>query len=77
MNVIKSYFKRLLCRHEEANLTRWCIKHIPDSEPSCAVVEYQCEECGKYIYIYLRGKEKADWITAMGEYKHENFYCTR
>lgn len=74
---MKEFFKKLFCKHENAYVVRWCIKHIPDSEPSCVVVEYQCEECGKYVYLYLHGRDKAEWIKAMGDYKHENFNSTR
>lgn len=77
MKTIKQYLKRLLCKHENVSIVRWCIKHIPDNEPSCVVVEYRCEDCGKYIYMYQYGRDKAEWIKAMGEYKHEDFYCTR
>lgn len=77
MRKIKSYLKKLFCKHYDADLVRWCVKHIPENEPSCVVAEYQCKECGKYVYIYFHGNLKAEWIEAMGEYKHENFNCTR
>ena len=74
---MKRILKRLFCKHTEVDLIRWCIKHIPEHEPSCVVIEYQCKECGKFVYVYQYGQDKADWIRAMGEYKHEDFYYTR
>jgi RNase P subunit RPR2 len=74
---MQRFLKKLFCKHRNVKLIRWCIKHIPDYEPSCVVVEYQCNECGKFIYRYLYERDKAEWIKAMGEYKHEDFYCTR
>ena len=74
---IKEGFKKLKCKHTNVDLIRWCVKHIPDSEPSCVVVEYQCKDCGRYTYLYLKGKKKHDWLKAMGVYKHEDFYGTR
>lgn len=74
---MKEFFKKLFCKHRKVKIIRWCIKHIPDNEPSCVVVEYQCKNCNKYIYDYRYGQDKAEWIKAMGEYKHENFNCTR
>ena len=74
---MKKFLKRIFCNHENVELVRWCIKHISAHEPSCAVIEYRCNKCGKYVYVYQYGQDKADWIRAMGEYKHENFCGTR
>lgn len=74
---MKRKLRQLFCRHKSVSVTRWCIKHIPDYEPSCVVVEYKCSKCGKYLYSYLTGEDKKIWIETMGDYKHENFNCTR
>lgn len=76
---MKEFFKKLLCRHHphDVELIRWCEKHIPQHEPLCAVLEYQCRRCGKYIYLYDRGKERSDWISVMGNNKKEDFYTQR
>jgi hypothetical protein len=74
---MKQILKKLFCEHTDVYLIRWCIKHVSRNEPSCVVVEYQCENCSKYVYLYLYGQDKEAWIKAMEEYKHENFYCTR
>lgn len=69
--------KRLLCKHKTTSLIRWCIRHIPEHEPSCAVVEHKCNECGRYIYKYLTGEDKRSWIEAMGENNKQDFYSER
>lgn len=77
MERAKEFIKKLKCNHQYASVERWCIKHISNSEPSCVVAEYKCDSCGKYLYVYLKGKDKESWINAMGDYKKENFNCER
>lgn len=74
---LKASIKRLLCQHPDVELVRWCIKHIPDYEPSCVVIEYRCLQCGKYLYEYRYGKDKDAWIRAMGYEKYDAFCETR
>lgn len=73
MEVIKVLFKRLFCKHTAADLLSWHWTHGPNgNDPLFIQAEYRCNECGKIIYLYKRGKEAHDWAKVtkvMGDYK--------
>lgn len=70
MNKVKQFFRRLKCRHFNADLLRWHWTHGPyGNDPAFIEAEYRCKECGKIVYLYQRGKEAYDWAKAMGKYK--------
>lgn len=66
---IKTWWKQFRCKHYRADLKRWHTVHTPDYEPASVEVEYICTDCGKVTYIYLKGREKGEWIKCMGDHK--------
>lgn len=71
---IKTCIKKCMCRHERANLQRWHWTHGPNgNDPATVEAEYECQLCGKIVYLHLNRKESLDWATAMGHYKQAGF----
>lgn len=58
------------CFHEDTHLVRWHWTHYPNGcEPRSVEAEYQCEACGKLLYMHLFGRAAHEWADAMGDYK--------
>lgn len=67
-----SFFKMLFCKHLYADLICWHWTHgTSGNDPAFVEAKYRCENCGKIVYMYRKGKEAEEWAKVMGSYKKE------
>ena len=65
----KQRLKQAMCNHQYATMLRWHWTHGPNGNtPAFVEAEYECDNCGKIVYLHQQGKEAHEWAKCMGNH---------